>query len=77
MNAEATHEITTVALTLPARKRAALAHALLSSLPKPRRCQCDWDAVIARRAKEVADGTAVTVPAAEAMRGVRARLSRP
>jgi hypothetical protein len=76
MNVEATNEITAAAVAMPAKKRAALAHVLLSSLPPPRRGQCDWDAVIAKRAKEVADGSAVTIPATDAMQLAKVRLSR-
>ncbi len=69
-------KITETVLALPARKRAALAHSLLVSLPARRRSY-DLDAVLAKRVQEVADGTAETVPAEEAMREIRTRLLRP
>ena len=77
MTAAQTKEIAAAALAMPARKRAALAHSLLASLPPPSSRPYDVDAVLAKRTKEVADGTAVTIPAAEAMREIRARLHRP
>ena len=77
MTAAETKEITAVALAMPARKRAALAHSLLASLPPPRRGSYDLEAVLGKRVQEVADGTAVTVSAGDAMRDIRARLRRP
>jgi hypothetical protein len=78
MTAAETQEIAAVALAMPARKRAALAHSLLASLPPPPcRHHDDWDAVLARRAEEVASGSAMTVPSGAAMREIRSRLRRP
>ena len=71
-----TRKITRSALAMPAPKRAALAHSLLASLPARRQRPYDVDAVLATRVQEVAEGTAATLPAGEALREIRARLRR-
>jgi hypothetical protein len=71
----ATRDCAAAALALPARARAALARDLLASLP-PRQKAYDLEAVLAKRVKEVRGGTAVTVPAGEALRDIRSRLGR-
>ncbi len=69
------------ALELPTKARAKLAHDLLLSLEdepfdSPAEVEEEWAAEIERRVQDVNEGRVNLVPAAEALRDVRANLKR-
>lgn len=75
----AAKDIAAAALTLPPRSRAALANSLLASLLPPQpttRRRETLTATLQRRAAEITAGTAVTIPAEEAMRTLRRKLRK-
>jgi putative addiction module component (TIGR02574 family) len=69
------------ALELPTKARAKLAHDLLLSLEEepfdpPEDVEKAWAAEIERRIQDVKEGRVKLIPAAEALRDVRASLKR-
>jgi putative addiction module component (TIGR02574 family) len=72
-------ELLEEALKLPAKGRAALAEALLSSLDQtqdaePAALAQEWLAEVTRRAAEIDSGAVQTIPAAEVFRAAREEL---
>jgi len=67
-----------LALDLPEAERAALARDLLASLDGPADPDAaqEWEAEIAKRLEDVQAGTAQTIDADEALRGIDARLHK-
>ena len=69
------------ALELPTKARAKLAHDLLLSLEEepfdpPEEVEKAWAAEVERRVQDVKEGRVKLIPAAEALRDVRASLKR-
>jgi putative addiction module component (TIGR02574 family) len=73
------HDLLTDALKLSEKDRARLAHELLLSLdaggPDPD-AEEEWDQEIARRAKDVIEGKAKTVPWAQVKAEIKQKLRR-
>jgi len=69
-------QIEAEALSLPLRERARLAEALIASLDEDAEIERAWAEEIARRVKEVEDGSAELVPAEEVFRDIQARLGK-
>ncbi len=80
MNAR-TKKVREEALELPTKARAKLAHDLLLSLEEeafdpPEEVEEAWAAEVERRARDVKEGRMKIIPAAEALRDLRAGLKR-
>ena len=78
MTSAALKQALDLALELPAKERAALAHDLLASLDGPPDADAAeaWEAEIARRLDDLESGQARTVSAEEVLRRIDERLRR-